>query len=414
MWISEGLSTKKEEDGPVRFEIVASSSADVQKRKLTRRGFVKLAGALVAVAAIAPSKIVTAAASVGSSPSNTSGVDPAPVASRFSIFWITDTQFLSESNPSLFRRMTDWIASKWVPYNGKMVIHTGDIVQTGIYQDEWENADQAMSTLLKNGIPYTWCAGNHDDWAQDDASSGWAGNRWTNAFNPSVVSDKLNGLEYFRWVGDYRNGMNTAASFSANGLNFLVVNLEWNAGPDVLKWVESLLDDPTYENHYAIIAPHAYIDWTGNTNNLRWAYILSSFETGLTAIINKHSSNVFLTLNGHFATDCGFNTPTPTNNRNELMFDRQDCTDDPKDPTGRGIDVTPSGTPNTEKVGGATVTVLTFDTVYNRIVVGTYDVYTGKWRHDPAERYEVTMFPTVFQNSGNHLPSEAALMPVES
>jgi len=89
---------------------------------------------------------------------------------------------------------------------------------------------------------------------------------------------------------------------------------------------------------------------------------LTNFVTGLTKLMDAHSSNVFLTLNGHYATDCGYNTPAPINNRNLLMFDRQDCTDNRGDPTGRGVDAVTSTTPDLTKTGGATVTILTFDT----------------------------------------------------
>ena len=130
--------------------------------------------------------------------------------------------------------------------------------------------------------------------------------------------------------------MNTAVSFSASGLDFLVVNIEWNAQPDVLEWARGILDDPAYGNHHVIMAPHAYIDANGSLDNPRWGAQLADFVNGLTALLDEHSSNVFLTLNGHFATECGYNTPRPINNRNELMFDRQDCADAPGDQTGRG------------------------------------------------------------------------------
>ena len=110
--------------------------------------------------------------------------------------------------------------------------------------------------------------------------------------------------------------------------------------------------------------------------------------------MDAHSSNVFLTLNGHYATDRGYNTAAPMNGRNELMFDRQDCTDKPGDPTGRGVDAVTSTTPDAAKLGGATVTILTFDTANNKIDVTTYDVNTATWRTNQDEQYSVTMFPT--------------------
>ena len=50
-------------------------------------------------------------------------------ATQFSLFWFTDTQYLSMGDGSLFKDMTNWIASNYTACNGKMVVHTGDIVQ---------------------------------------------------------------------------------------------------------------------------------------------------------------------------------------------------------------------------------------------------------------------------------------------
>jgi hypothetical protein len=413
-----------------------SSSGDVGAKKLSRRRFIKLAGGSlaagtaavalggvasnllksnVAKAAAAPiaqtstttvtatetvSNVATAAAtaissaqpSVLSPPLGDAGV---LTENSFSIFWITDTQFLSETNPALFKMLNNWIVGNWNRYNGKLVIHTGDLVEDGPVQQEWENADDAMSVLLSNGIPYTWCAGNHDDLVENDATSGWSGSQFADSLDPQVASSLVNSLPYAHWVGDYHSGMNTAVSFSASGLDFLVVNLEWNAQPDALQWAAGILDTPAYANHHVIMAPHAYINAYGSIYDPRWGAQLSGFISGLTSLMDAHSSNVFLTLNGHFATECGYNTPQPINGRNQLMFDRQDCADSPGDQTGRGVDNPPSE--DRDKVGGATVTVLTFETDLNQIRASTFDLYPGKWRRLPTEEYTVAMFPNLVQ-----------------
>jgi Calcineurin-like phosphoesterase len=347
-------------------------------------------------------EIVTASATSSSSSTISTTSQSSTATDSFSIFWITDTQFLSESNPGLFAKMTSWIVENWEAYNGKMVIHTGDVVQIGDQQSEWENANEAMSTLLQNEIPYTWCAGNHDDLVGDDATSGWSGNVWADAFDPALVSLWVNTVPYAAWAGDFHDGMNTALSFSANGLNFLVINVEWNAQADVLKWVGGLLDDPRYADHHVIMAPHAYLNAFGDILDSSNYIDLTSFVDGLTSLMDAHSSNVFLTLNGHYATDRGYNTGAPVNGRNELMFDRQDCTDKPGDPTGRGIDAATSTTPDAAKLGGSTVTILTFDTANNKIDVTTYDVNTSTWRTNQDEQYSITMFPAPISTSATN------------
>ena len=393
-------------------------SDDDGDTKISRRRFIKMAGGSLAAgtAAVALGSAATGilkpdvektsasrepearAARAGATPSplmesNTSdSVDVAP-EHAFSIFWITDTQFLSESNPAMFRMLNNWIVENWDRFNGKLVIHTGDIVQNGPAEEEWFNADDAMSIFLANKIPYTWCAGNHDDFVNGDATSGWIGNQQATSLQPSVASAMVNSLPYAHWVGDYHEAMNTALSFSANGLDFLVISVEWNAQPDVLQWVRGILDDPAHLNHNVIMAPHAYIDAFGSLDNARWGAQLADFIAGLTNLMDEHSSNIFLTLNGHFATESGYNTPSPVNNRNQLMFDRQDCADAPGEQTGRGVDNPPSN--DSDKVGGGTVTVLTFDTLNNELRAMTYDIYPGKWRTQSTEQYAVQMFPNL-------------------
>ncbi len=398
--------------------------------KIPRRRFVKVAGAAIAVAAVgaglayaadtflkpggAASAVTTTASATantgvsqstslttaqsttqGSPSGGTVSSTPLVPAGSFSIFWITDTQFLSESNPALYRMLTSWIVDNWTAYSGKLVIHTGDVVETGATRLEWQNADEAMSILTSNKIPYSWCAGNHDDFVGGDPTSGWSGNLWTESFDPPTVAPVINSLGYTHWVGDHHDGMNTAMTFSANGLDFLVINLEWNGDDTVLAWAESILSDPAYARHKVIVAPHAYIDAWGSIDDPRWGSTLADFVNGLTNILNAHSSNVFLTLNGHFATDEGFNTPNPIWNRNMLMFDRQDCRDMPDSLTGRGADDSDDTTLDSDRVGGATVTILTFDTGANQISVKTYDIYTGKWRRDAYEEYGIALFPSL-------------------
>ena len=72
-------------------------------------------------------------------------------------------------------------------YNVKMVIHTGDIVDTEGNRTQWLNANQSMSILLNNGIPYCWDAGNHDY-----NSTCWIGYQF-GAFNPQIMQSNHTG-----------------------------------------------------------------------------------------------------------------------------------------------------------------------------------------------------------------------------
>jgi hypothetical protein len=324
----------------------------------------------------------------------------------FSIFWITDTQFLSETNPTLFRNVTNWIVNNWRFYHGRMVVHTGDIVETGSNETQWHNANASMSVLLNHDIPYTWDAGNHDDFIGGDRDSGWNGSEYAAAFNPSVVGREVNKVPATFWAGDYHDGMDTAVGFSAGNLDFLIVNIEWNGNPGtVLKWVGRLLDDPVYANYHVIVATHAYIDSTGNTNDQRWGPILANFVGNLTSLMNDHSSSVFLTMNGHFGSRFGYHTTVPIDGRNELMFNRQDCTDNATIDSHTFCSVVRN---HKAAVGAATVMILTFDTDKNQISARTFDVYEGRYMTDPFDQYTITMFPNQRSSTNSTTTSTTA------
>ncbi len=81
--------------------------------------------------------------------------------------------------------------------------------------------------------------------------------------------------------------------------------------------------------------------------------------------------NVFLTLSGHNHFPTG--SRTKIGNRNELFFDRQD---------------------EDMYRGGATVSVLVFDTVKNTLNVTTYLTYANRYLTDPESQFTLTsVFP---------------------
>jgi len=364
---------------------------DAKRNAVSRRQFLKAAGAFVVLGAAGTARLDALASLLrsgvpgGKQPDLTGSVPSGKDECSFTVFWITDTQYLSESNPTLYSEATAWIVKNWGLFNGKLVIHTGDLVETGSELQQWVNAATSMTVLTNNNIPYLWCAGNHDDLVINDATSGWAGSQF-DAFNPGVMSQKINSTGYTQWAGDFHDGMNTAVTFSAGGLNFLVVNLEWNAQADALDWLEGLLSNELYQDHYVIIAPHAYEDAYGSTDDARWGPTLADFRKRLAEIMDEHRYNVFLTLNGHFATDSGYHTPAPVNERNQLMFDRQESTDDPKDPIDSSVD-------DVLKVGGATITLLTFDVKLNTVTVRTFDPYNSQYRTGSMDQYSFAMYP---------------------
>jgi hypothetical protein len=288
--------------------------------------------------------------------------------STFSIMQISDTQFLSASKPQLFTDTTNWIVNNAASYNLKMVIHTGDIVDnTATTSDptQWANADASMSVLLSAGIPYTWDAGNHDQTPWNDATGTWLGSSYQ-AFDLNTMRSKP------FWVSDFNNGKNTAVTFTCNGYQFLIVNVEYMATASGLTWMQNLLNNNLDKN--VIVAAHTYLNRTGGygfsaaglPGENAWC---ANFKT----ILDGYP-NVFLTLNGHDPSGSAF--AKRVGDRQEIFFNRQVIT-------------TTTG-PSPGQTGAAAVRIYTFDLSTKNVNTQTYDVYGQSWLTTAANQFSFT------------------------
>lgn len=311
----------------------------------------------------------------------------------FTLFWITDTQYLSEpSSSSDYDLTTTWIAKNFAACNGQMVIHTGDITQDGstcrqgdnACINEWSVADHAMSILSDptlagltvSPIPYTWDAGNHD------GCNGWGDNTLTSCGTdsyPSYLGDSLNkdgqpnypafypahvaSAEYQNWIenpdnpsGVFHDGMDTAVKFTYSGQTFVVLNIEYN-GDAQLGWVKDLLSAYSGPTDHVIIATHDYLNPVpGSDNKCGVVDLGDQFKSDLTTLLNKYPQ-VVMVLSGHYQASQGCQRQDQTSKRWELMFDRQG---------------------NEGETTAASVTTLTFDVSGNRVYGNTFYVPTGE------------------------------------
>jgi hypothetical protein len=275
----------------------------------------------------------------------------------FSIMQISDTQNLAWYHADWYNQLTAWIVDNSAAYKLKMVIHTGDLTENYDAPSEWQNANAAMSILANNGIPYTWCAGNHDQNGMDNPDSGWVGDQYA-AFNPASFS----GNSY--WVGDDNQGKNTAVKFSVDGYNFLVINLECQANEATMAWATNLLDTYSSLNYNIIVGTHAYLD---SPNMTMWNHLPSSpaWEQNLLNLLNRYP-RVFMTLNGHTGGwPVGLSVHNQVNGRTQTEFDRQDAEIDE----------------------GAAVRIFSFDLNNQVVTASTFSVPTSTWITDLGSSY---------------------------
>lgn len=216
----------------------------------------------------------------------------------FAIIGMPDTQHYTDGvgPPEIFMAQTEWIVENIPNYNIVYVSHFGDCVQNGDNggdDSEWLIVDSAMSiiedsitTQMLYGMPYGMAVGNHDQSPFGDADG------TTIFYNQYFGVDRFIDRDYYG--GHYGSSNdNHFQLFSAENLDFIVIDLEYDLTPDttVLNWTDSLLQ--TYSDRRAIINSH-YIIGSGNPGNF-------GYQGQIIYDSLKHNSNLFLMLCGHIS-----------------------------------------------------------------------------------------------------------------
>jgi uncharacterized repeat protein (TIGR02543 family) len=192
----------------------------------------------------------------------------------FTLVFIPDTQNESQYNVDMFRAQTIGIVEQKTAMNIVFVTTAGDMVNTSSSTTQYENADSAIDTLDAGGVWYSVAPGNHDI---------GTGSLYANYFGVSRYANYEVSDGY--WFGGSYEDYNTYSLFSASGMDFILVNLQYSPSTAVINWADGLL--ATYSNRRAIVEQHDIL----NTNN-SWIN-----QTSYTAL--RDNANLFLMLCGH-------------------------------------------------------------------------------------------------------------------
>lgn len=202
-------------------------------------------------------------------------VDSAP---DFTVVALPDTQFYSENNggdrAAIFSAQTDWIVAESQARNIGFVLHLGDITQNGdnpaTAVSQWTNAANAMyrlenpsTTLLDDGIPYVMAVGNHDQTPIGDADGTTTGfNTWFGV-HPDTGINHFADKPYYGGTSEPAKADNHYTLFSAGGLDFIVISLEYDTTQDTadLDWADALLK--AHPHRRGIVITH-YLVRSGN------------------------------------------------------------------------------------------------------------------------------------------------------
>jgi hypothetical protein len=295
----------------------------------------------------------------------------------FSIIQLSDIQYPSWSNPSLLYATTEWIVNNSQSYNIKMVVHTGDLVDTPTHTSEWEVANSAMLTLLNNGIPYCWDAGNHDQLPPNETADLWLGDSntdWLGSQYPAFNQTAMEREPY--WVSDTCDGKNTAVTISFDNYRVLIINLEFLANSSALNWMQNLIEANPSTN--VIVATHDYLNRTGGygTRSISNDGVLDyTWGSNFNDTLNQYP-NIFLTLSGHILSRTTGAYNQRVDNREEVFFNRQE------------ID---------NRLGAAAVRIYSFDLNNMQVDVSTYALDNQTWLTDSYNHFNfsISLIPTI-------------------
>ncbi|NLE38896.1 MAG: hypothetical protein GX621_12800 [Pirellulaceae bacterium] len=216
----------------------------------------------------------------------------------FTVVLLPDTQKYAMMSPvnNPYSVQTAWIANNMEAENIKFMIHLGDIVNDGnTYLSQWQIADAAHDILEQAPIrvPYSVLPGNHDMAGSGAPTYTRDTTRYSQFFGPSRFEDQP-------WYGGNLGGSNenNYNLFSAAGMDFMVLNLEYLARDDTLAWANSVLD--AHPNHRVIVATHRYLTAAGarDVTTEHSGFIGNNANQVFDKLIKNHD-NVFMVVCGH-------------------------------------------------------------------------------------------------------------------
>jgi len=238
--------------------------------------------------------------------------DVAPfVPGSWTIAVLPDTQVYSQSYPELFKDQTRWIIENKDRFNIKYTLHLGDIVNVPTAPDQWVNAKAALS-MLDGIVPYAFVTGNHDH----GSAGGGANDRTTLVNNYFPVSNYVS-WPTFGGTMETNRMENSYHLFSAGGVDWLILALEWGPRNSPVAWANQIVSN--YPDRRVILITHAYMyydetryDWATKGSAQTWnpySYGTANDPDGtndgedLWRKLVKIHPNFVMVFNGHVLND---------------------------------------------------------------------------------------------------------------
>ncbi len=213
------------------------------------------------------------------------------LSAAFKIVAIPDTQRLAHLNPTEMSGQAQWIVNNVATENIAFATYLGDIVDDGDDLVQWDHATDAID-LLDGVLPYSVCLGNHDFHDRTNRVAGAA--EYIDRFGPTRYS------AYSWYKGSFRD-LNHYQIFSADGRDWLHINLEYMPDSEELLWAQRVIDaHPTLP---VIVSTHAFLNQLGDLGSDPSSTQMGAPSNGGESQwyqFVKQNDQIFLVLNGHY------------------------------------------------------------------------------------------------------------------
>jgi hypothetical protein len=291
---------------------------------------------------------------------------------EFSIVLLPDTQNYSDYAPAVYKSQTQWIADNKDELNIAFVLHEGDFTNHNANR-EWNNADEAMAVLDAADVPYAAATGNHDT-----GKGGTMGTRDVGYFNSYFPVSRFTHLQ-----GVYQTGHaeNSYHYFSAGGIDWLVLSLEFGPRKAVLDWANEIVS--SHPNRRVMVVTHAYMysdettigpgdDWNPHIytvcGSATGEQACNDGEEMWTNFVKLHE-NIQFVFSGHILND-GVGTLISTGEYGNPVYQML-----------ANYQFEANG-------GNGWLRILTFCPDKQKVLVKTYSPYLDQYKTEPSQQFE--------------------------
>lgn len=287
----------------------------------------------------------------------------------FTLAILPDTQIYARSYPEILMAQTEWIAKEKDNLNIRLAVHEGDITHNNS-ELEWERAKRSMD-MLDGKVPYAVAPGNHD-------LPGIADSRDTAMFNRYFPYNHLKNSPSFGGVYEEGRMDNSYHLFSAGGIDWLVLMLEFGPRDEVLEWANEITS--YYSNRKAIVVTHAYLysdntligsspehEWTPSDYPIAREGSANNGVEMWDKFVRKHE-NILFVFSGHVLND-GTGTLVSRGDNGNFVYQML------------------ANYQMNEMGGEGFLRLLEVDPEKGQVSVKTYSPYTGEFKDGPENEF---------------------------